>query len=107
VRAIDVRRLAAAEPHGADPIVPGFPDLLAEATYAARFEQARSVGDVLLRRTRVGHLAARDVCAARSEVAVRVARAMARALGWTDRRIESEVVAWRREAQTEGLVPGS
>ena len=38
----------------AQPIVPGLPDLLAEAPFAARNEQARSVGDVLLRRTRLG-----------------------------------------------------
>ena len=35
------------------------PDLLAEALVAARYEQARSVADVLLRRTRLGLLAAR------------------------------------------------
>ena len=39
----------------AQPIVAGGPaDLLAEAVYAARREQAVSVGDVLLRRTRIG-----------------------------------------------------
>jgi glycerol-3-phosphate dehydrogenase len=100
-RAAEIRRLAA----GGEPIVPGLPDLLAEATYAARFEQARSVGDVLLRRTRVGLLAAREACDPRSTVARRVAQAMAPALGWTGHRIEAEVVAWRREAQADGLVP--
>ena len=40
------------------PIVPGRPDLLAEVAIAARHEQARSVADVLLRRTRLGILAA-------------------------------------------------
>jgi glycerol-3-phosphate dehydrogenase len=28
-------------------------------------------------------------------------------VGWTDHRIEAEVVAWRREAQADGLVPAS
>ena len=37
---------------------PGLPDLLAEVTLAARREQARSIGDVLLRRTRLALLAA-------------------------------------------------
>ena len=101
----EVERLAVGCPRGGEPIVPGLPDLLAEATYAASFEQARSVGDVLLRRTRVGLLAAREACDPRSVVALRVAQAMAPALGWTDRCIESEVIAWRREAQAEGLVP--
>jgi glycerol-3-phosphate dehydrogenase len=99
--AVEVQRLGA----GGEPIVPGLPDLLAEATYAARFEQARSVGDVLLRRTRVGLLAAREACDPRSTVALRVAQAIAPALGWTGHRIEAEVVAWRREAQADGLVP--
>ena len=41
------------------PIVEGLPDLLAEVVHAARREQARGIGDVLLRRTRLGLLAAR------------------------------------------------
>ena len=65
-RAAEVQRLAAGLPRGGEPIVPGLPDLLAEATYAARVEQARSVADVLLRRTRVGLLAAREACDPRS-----------------------------------------
>ena len=40
---------------------PGLPDLLAEVALAARREQARSIGDVLLRRTRLGLLAAREL----------------------------------------------
>ena len=103
--AAEVERLAASLPRGGEPIVPGLPDLLAEATYAARVEQARSVADVLLRRTRVGLLAAREACDPRSAVALRVAQAMAPALGWTDHRIEAEVLAWRREAQAEGPAP--
>src|SRR5689334_25228685 len=43
----------------AEPIVDGRPDLLAEAVHAARREQARTVGDALLRRTRLGLTAAR------------------------------------------------
>ena len=42
---------------------PGRPDLLAEVVYAARREQARTVGDVLLRRTRLGLTAARALLA--------------------------------------------
>ncbi|MBA3867402.1 MAG: glycerol-3-phosphate dehydrogenase/oxidase, partial [Solirubrobacterales bacterium] len=47
--------LAAAreDPKLAAAIVPGRPDLLAEVAIAARHEQARSVADVLLRRTRL------------------------------------------------------
>ncbi len=50
--------LAREDPKLAAPIVPGRPDLLAEVAIAARLEQARCVADVLLRRTRLGLLAA-------------------------------------------------
>ena len=48
-------------PELAEPIVPGHPDLMAEVVIAARREQARSVADVLLRRTRLGLLAAPEL----------------------------------------------
>ena len=48
-------------PELAEPIVPGHPDLLAEVVIAARREQARSVADVLLRRTRLGLVAAPEL----------------------------------------------
>ena len=54
----NVLKLAGERPELARPIVAGQPDLLAEAVIAARLEQARSVADVLLRRTRLGLLAA-------------------------------------------------
>ena len=54
----NVLDLAREDPKLAAPIVPGRPDLLAEVVIAARHEQARSVADVLLRRTRLGLLAA-------------------------------------------------
>src|SRR5258708_25197795 len=57
----DVLALAAERGELAQPIVPGLPDLLAEVALAARREQARSIGDVLLRRTRLGILAAREL----------------------------------------------
>nr|MDQ3935808.1 glycerol-3-phosphate dehydrogenase/oxidase [Actinomycetota bacterium] len=44
-------------------VVPELPDLLVEAPFAARYEQAASVGDVLLRRTRLGILAAPELTA--------------------------------------------
>ena len=57
-RATTCSRVAAERGELAQPIVAdGPPDLLAEAVHAARHEQARSVGDVLLRRTRLGLLA--------------------------------------------------
>ena len=75
----EVLRVAAERPELAAPIQPGMPDLLAEAAYAARHEQARTVGDVLLRRTRLALTAAREVSAGEAPRAV--AEVLARELG--------------------------
>jgi glycerol-3-phosphate dehydrogenase len=102
------RVLATAAERGelAQPIVEGLPDLLADAPYAARNEQALSVADVLLRRTRLGLLAARELCAPESDTPRRVARALAPELHWDERRIEDEVGRFQGEAAAEGLVVG-
>jgi glycerol-3-phosphate dehydrogenase len=98
-----VLALAAAEPHLARPIVPAGPDLLAEAALAARLEQARSVADVLLRRTRLGILAAP---ALRTAEAVRpVAAAVGAELGWSEERVASEAGRWVAEVASEGIDP--
>jgi len=101
----NVLRTAAQEPELAEPILPGLPDLLAEAAFAAANEQARSVGDALLRRTRLGLLAGRDLCAGEGEAPLRVARAIARELGWDDARIAGEVQRFGEEAEAEGVTP--
>jgi glycerol-3-phosphate dehydrogenase len=100
------RVLAVAAERGelAQPIVEGLPDLLAEAPFAARYEQARSVGDVLLRRTRLGLLAARELCAEGAESPDRVAAAIGRELDWSEQRVTAEVERFRAEAQAEGIV---
>ncbi|HEU4944033.1 MAG TPA: glycerol-3-phosphate dehydrogenase/oxidase [Solirubrobacterales bacterium] len=87
----------------AQPIVPGRPDLLAEAVIAARHEQARSVADVLLRRTRLGLLAApqlRNGTAARA-----VAAAMGAELGWSRREVKRAAEAWPAAAAEAGIDP--
>jgi len=97
--------LAWKDPALAAPIVPGRPDLLAEAAIAARFEQARSVADVLLRRTRLGLLAApqlRDAAAARP-----VAEALGAELGWSRRRAKREAEAWPEAAAEAGTDPAA
>jgi glycerol-3-phosphate dehydrogenase len=98
-----VLKLCEHSPKLAQPIVPGFPDLLAEAVVAVRYEQARSVADVLLRRTRLGLLAARTLTTDH-QLARQVAAAMGSELGWGRRRVRQEVEAWLEAAQTEGLV---
>ena len=82
-QAVDVLRIAAERPELAAPIVEGLPDLLAEAVHGARREQARGIGDVLLRRTRLGLLAARQVTA--RDTLERVAEALGEELGWDAR----------------------
>ena len=89
----------------AQPIVAGGPpDLLAEATYAARREQAVSVGDALLRRTRIALQAARDVADPEGATARRVAAAMAPVLGWDESEAEVQARAFLDEARAEGIV---
>ncbi|HYI37599.1 MAG TPA: glycerol-3-phosphate dehydrogenase/oxidase [Thermoleophilaceae bacterium] len=104
--AVDVMRMADDRPHLARRIVPDLPDLLVEAPFAARREQARSLEDVLLRRTRLGLLDARTLCAPGSPEARDVAEAMAEELGWNAGRVETELELWGRAAALEGLVPG-
>ncbi len=104
--AVDVMQMAAGAPELAERIVPDLPDLLVEAPFAARREQARSVEDVLLRRTRLGLLAARTLCAPGSPAVRAVANAMAGELGWDAARVEAEIENWQRVAALEGLVPG-
>ncbi|HEY8625757.1 MAG TPA: glycerol-3-phosphate dehydrogenase/oxidase [Solirubrobacteraceae bacterium] len=99
-----VLQTAAERDELAQPIVAGLPDLLAEAPFAARFEQARSIGDVLLRRTRLGLLAARELCSAGSQVPDRVGRAIGAELGWDQRRVALEVERFGEEARAEGIV---
>ena len=99
----DVLQVAAAAPQLAAPIVPGQPDLLAEAVIAVRREQARSVGDVLLRRTRLGLLAAPQLREA--EAVMPVAEAMGSELGWGRRQVRREAEAWLEEARLEGIDP--
>jgi glycerol-3-phosphate dehydrogenase len=95
--------LAWKDPKLAKPIVPGRPDLLAEVAIAARREQARCVADVLLRRTRLGILAApqlRDAASARP-----VAEVLGAELGWSRRKVKREAEAWPQAAALEGIDP--
>jgi glycerol-3-phosphate dehydrogenase len=59
------------------------------------------VGDVLLRRTRLGLLAARQL----DGPDARVAAAIGPELGWDEERIAREVDVFRQEARAEGIAP--
>jgi glycerol-3-phosphate dehydrogenase len=97
--------LAREDPKLAEPIVPGRPDLLAEVAIAGRREQAGSVADVLLRRTRLGLLAApalREAASVR-----RVAEVLGAELGWSRRRVKREAEVWPAVAADEGVDPAA
>jgi glycerol-3-phosphate dehydrogenase len=95
--------LAEQDPELAQPIVAGSPDLLAEAAIACRLEQARSVTDVLLRRTRLGILAAGELREADS--VGRVAAVIGAELGWGEGRVREQAQAWVQAAAAEGVDP--
>jgi glycerol-3-phosphate dehydrogenase len=101
----NVLSLAREKPALAAPIVPGRPDLLAEAVVAARHEQARCVADVLLRRTRLGLLAAPQLRGVDSVRAV--AAAMGEELGWSRREAKRAAEAWPAAAAEAGIDPAS
>ncbi len=93
--------LARERPELAARVVPGRPDLLAEVVLAARHEQARSLADVLLRRTRLGILAAPEL---RDPEALRpIAATMGAEFGWSEAQVEAEIDAWAEVAATEGV----
>jgi glycerol-3-phosphate dehydrogenase len=98
-----VLELATSRPELRRRIVPDLPDLLAEVVLAVHDEQAATIGDVLLRRTRLGLLDARALVGAGSEPARAVAGAMAAELGWDAPRTERELEAWRELAAAEGI----
>jgi glycerol-3-phosphate dehydrogenase len=99
----EVLAVAAERGELAQPIVDDAPDLLAEAAYAARREQAASVGDALLRRTRIALQAARVVADPAGATARRVAAAMAPELGWDEREAEAQARGFAIEAGAEGI----
>ena len=105
----EVLALAADRGELAQPIVPGLPDLLAEVALAARHEQARSIGDAMLRRTRLGLLAAHELTGApspnvESGPVQRVGDVLARELGWDAHRLAQEIERFAIEARAEGIV---
>lgn len=86
-----IEALIAAEPALGTPLVPGLPYLKAEAIHAVRAEMARTLDDVLTRRTR-SRLQSAQACA---EAAGDVAALIAPELGWTKDREAAEVESFR------------
>lgn len=96
---------AAERPEWSAPIVPGRPDLLAEVAIAARLEQARSLSDVLLRRTRLGILAAPQLRTAESVTPV--AEILGGELGWSDEQVRAAADEWPAKLEAEGADPAA
>ena len=93
--------LAESDPDLAAPLVPGLPYLRAEAVFGVRYEMARTVDDVLSRRTRA-RLLGRDDSAA---CARSVAELIAPDLGWDAAEIDRQVADYQRRVDEERNVP--
>jgi glycerol-3-phosphate dehydrogenase len=94
--------MVAADPTLAEPLVPGLPYRRVEALYAARYEMATTLDDVLSRRTRA-RLRARDATAAAADD---VATLLAGELGWSEHERAAQVTAYRAAAEREREAPG-
>ncbi len=94
--------MVTSDPELGEPLVAGLPYLRAEAVFAARYEMARSVDDVLSRRTRA-RLLARD---ASLDAAGDVARLIAGELGLDDAARDAQVSRYRELIEAERRAPG-
>ncbi|QXC62337.1 glycerol-3-phosphate dehydrogenase/oxidase [Aquihabitans sp. G128] len=97
-----VLALADADPSLREPLVEGLPYIRAEAVYAVRYEMARSVDDVLSRRTRA-RLLARDASAA---AAGDVADLIAPILGLTADEAAEQAATYRAAVELERTQAG-
>jgi glycerol-3-phosphate dehydrogenase len=98
----DVAALERSDPQLSRPLIEQLPYSRAEVVYAARAEMARTVDDVLSRRTRA-RLLARDASAAAADD---VAVLMAGELGWSDDERERQVARYRALVEVERLAGG-
>jgi glycerol-3-phosphate dehydrogenase len=98
-----ILELARSDPALARPIVEDRPDLMAEVKVAVELEQARTVADVLLRRTRLGLTAASGLDSA--EAVRDVAGLMGSSLGWSEAEVGRQCEAWLETVRAEGLNP--
>jgi glycerol-3-phosphate dehydrogenase len=96
-----VQELMRAEPGLAQPLHPSLPYCGAEVVWAARVEMARTVEDVLARRTRALFLDARAAAEMAPRVAELLARELARDAAWAAAQVE----AFRELARGYGVAP--
>src|SRR5215510_7147300 len=84
-------------------LVEGLPQILAEVVYAARYEMALTLADVMARRIRLAMVAGREAL----NCAATVADAMARELGWSGEQAERQVAQFTAEFEREFAVSAS
>jgi glycerol-3-phosphate dehydrogenase len=94
-----IRALELRAPRLAEPIVAGLPYTYAEVVWAARNEMARSVEDVLARRTRLLFLNAQAAAQAAPRVAEVLGKELSRGLAWQD----EQIAAFRKLAITYSI----
>lgn len=97
-----IRDLESSDPALAEKLHPEFPTTAAQVVWAARHEMARTIEDVLSRRTRILPLHAQ----AALQVAPRVAALMAEALGYDQEWQDAEVSRFATTAQAFLLADG-
>jgi glycerol-3-phosphate dehydrogenase len=95
-----VTDILAEDPSLNTPIVEGLPYLEAEVVYSARHEMARSVDDILSRRTR-SRIMARDASAA---AAARVGELLMKELDLSATEIEGQVATYRNQTAHERAI---
>ena len=97
-----VEAMIAADPTAGEPLVAGLPYRRAEALYAARYEMAVDLDDVLSRRTR-SRLLGRDATAAAADD---VAELLAPELGWSEDERAAQAARFRAALAHEREAPG-
>ncbi len=93
-RAADVIALAAGDPALARPLCSHHHGIAAEVVHAVRHEWARTIGDVLLRRTMLGISACQGL-----DCIDRVAQRIGALLGWDAERQRAEIARYRAEIE--------
>jgi glycerol-3-phosphate dehydrogenase len=97
-----VLALAESDPDLAAPLVPGLPYLRAEAIFAVRHEMARTIDDILSRRTRARLLARDDSATAAPSVAALIGPE----LGWDEAEQRRRVDEYVKQIDEERSAPG-
>jgi glycerol-3-phosphate dehydrogenase len=83
-----IREVMRVEPALSERLHPQLPYTAAEVVWAARFEMARTVEDVLARRTRALFLNARAAVAMAPRTAELMARELGEGAAWAERQVE-------------------